>query len=92
MNCLLNCVNERDLHRSIVACAVSVPARPQLPLGVAVGVPSRVPRLQVDRSSDPTSQWDCARSQCAEDEVNSRSVMLLNVLGYTRDTLMWKTS
>ena len=54
------------------------------------------PSVQRDPVPHPlsgvTSQWDCVRSQYTEDGADSRSVMLLNVLGCTRTTMMQPTS
>lgn len=71
--CLLDCVNERDHRLSIRARLVSV----QLHASVWVLAGVRDYFLE-----------GLHRSYCVDGGANSRSVMLLNVLGRTRTTMV----
>lgn len=80
--CLLNCVNERDLCQLLDARVV-VGGRP--------ADSSEEAALSVPRRGTFT-YWDYAASNCIETRAQSRSVMLLYVLGCTRTTLIQPTS
>lgn len=92
--CLLNCVNERDLCQLLDACLVKSFCR----LSAAVefftgfGCVQRGQHLSAAERHEAFTYWDYVATNYIETRAQSRSVMLLYVLGCTRTTLIQPTS